>query len=671
MGNVFNRVKKFLTTIFLLFLAFFIGQKASAFTYVRTPSDSVVPATVNYDISLSNFSDVGDTCALNPLMAYWGVVIVGGEKIAFSEFTPKTNLTYIFSSFRRDDAGVATSSILPGNYNTAYFVCSKNANGIFAGDFFYNIIIEEGSPIFILDNIPPVITLVGDETIEIVAGGIYTELGASSTDNINGDLTDHIIINNPVDTAVAGTYSVSYNVSDTVGNPAVEVIRTVNVVATDLIKPVINSHADETAEAEDINGAIVTYANPTATDNFDLNVTVSCFPASGSTFALGDTAVTCNATDLAGNEAMPIIFTVTVTIYKRTPSGTNIKNPINITYNLSNVWRGAGGLCEGGTDCNYYWLAFWTPGSAIDSIMDSYYCEEVSCPNGSDNCTLNQDFYLPDGEYTAIILAGSNDEYSTCLEYENYSNYDSFTLEAISNNWDVTIFTVDNTPEAAPTASGGAVMLPPSDAYADWLAQQGEVLGVKIENKIENPTGAEIDQILIDAALIWSKNDQLSAETGKYLSSITAGENLSPDDMNRLNYFIYYGTPTTEFLGAGERAGVLNSYKSTFSKLPATEAEWQDVIKIANGQKPSEESPLAEARAKEMFIKIYGRAADLTDSSDETAVNMMAYGLRPAERNLDDEKKAIEIFNSIFGKNPVTAMEWDAVRAIAYSGAVK
>jgi hypothetical protein len=44
----------------------------------------------------------------------------------------------------------------------------------------------------------------------------------------------------------------------------------------------------------------------------DGNGTASCLPASGSTFALGNTTVTCNAADAASNAATPTTFTVTV-----------------------------------------------------------------------------------------------------------------------------------------------------------------------------------------------------------------------------------------------------------------------------------------------------------------------------------------------------------------------
>ena len=54
----------------------------------------------------------------------------------------------------------------------------------------------------------------------------------------------------------------------------------------------------------------VTYTAPTATDNCP-GVTTACIPASGSTFPVGTTTVTCTATDTAGNTAT-CSFTVTV-----------------------------------------------------------------------------------------------------------------------------------------------------------------------------------------------------------------------------------------------------------------------------------------------------------------------------------------------------------------------
>jgi lysophospholipase L1-like esterase len=78
-----------------------------------------------------------------------------------------------------------------------------------------------------------VITLNGANTVTIIQGGTYTELGATATDNVDGDITGSIVIDaSAVDTSTVGSYTVTYNVSDTAGNAATEVTRTVNVIAS-------------------------------------------------------------------------------------------------------------------------------------------------------------------------------------------------------------------------------------------------------------------------------------------------------------------------------------------------------------------------------------------------------------------------------------------------------
>jgi hypothetical protein len=80
------------------------------------------------------------------------------------------------------------------------------------------------------DTAVPVITLVGDNPQVITAGTPYTELGAMASDNVDGDITDSIIIDaSAVDTGVAGSYQVTYDVQDAAGNPAATVTRTVTV----------------------------------------------------------------------------------------------------------------------------------------------------------------------------------------------------------------------------------------------------------------------------------------------------------------------------------------------------------------------------------------------------------------------------------------------------------
>ncbi len=158
----------------------------------------------------------------------------------------------------------------------------------------------------------------------------------------------------------------------------------------------------------------------------------------------------------------------------------------------------------------------------------------------------------------------------------------------------------------------------------------------------------------------------------KYARHLLNGVNdFSKDNQYALTNFITYGTKTTRFLGEGERAGVLNSYKSAFGKLPKTEEEWQDVVKIANGRWPSKRDMQSEKNAQDAFAKIYKRQANRANIHDDSAVMIIAYGLRPANRNLNSEKFAIKVFKSVYGYAPKSASAWDIVRAIAYSGATR
>jgi ELWxxDGT repeat protein len=75
----------------------------------------------------------------------------------------------------------------------------------------------------------PVITLLGENPVSIPCGTTYNDAGATATDAEDGNLTAQIVTDNPVNTAVAGTYTVTYTVRDNQGNAAVPVTRTVTV----------------------------------------------------------------------------------------------------------------------------------------------------------------------------------------------------------------------------------------------------------------------------------------------------------------------------------------------------------------------------------------------------------------------------------------------------------
>ncbi|MCA0133866.1 DUF5011 domain-containing protein [Winogradskyella alexanderae] len=163
------------------------------------------------------------------------------------------------------------------------------------------------------DGIPPVISLIGNATIDLNAGDNYVELGATATDNVDGDISQEIVIGGDVvDTNNTGTYLVTYNVFDSAGNAADEVIRTVNVFEGDITPPVITLIGAATINLS--VGDMYTELGATATDDVDGDISdlINIGGDIVDTDTAGTYIITYNVSDAAGNDAVEVIRTVIV-----------------------------------------------------------------------------------------------------------------------------------------------------------------------------------------------------------------------------------------------------------------------------------------------------------------------------------------------------------------------
>lgn len=161
-------------------------------------------------------------------------------------------------------------------------------------------------------NNPPVVTVTGVTNGANYEHGSVPAASCSVSDTEDGTPTIAPVIDpviGPLSAFGLGSQTVTCSYTDNGGLSDSDSV-TYNIV--DTTAPVIAAHGDETAEATSAAGAIVNYTAPSATDAVDPAVAVTCVPASGSQFALGDTTVTCNATDAAGNAATATTFTVHV-----------------------------------------------------------------------------------------------------------------------------------------------------------------------------------------------------------------------------------------------------------------------------------------------------------------------------------------------------------------------
>jgi len=147
----------------------------------------------------------------------------------------------------------------------------------------------------------PTITLVGPATVTIEVGDTYADAGATASDPQDGDLTAQIVVDNPVDSDTVGTYTVTYTVQDSAGNPA-QAQRTVIVQAEPVDQPpTITLNGDATVTITE--GDTYTDAGATATDAEDGDLTAQILvdnPVDSST--PGTYMVTYTVQDSGGTE---------------------------------------------------------------------------------------------------------------------------------------------------------------------------------------------------------------------------------------------------------------------------------------------------------------------------------------------------------------------------------
>ncbi|MDA7558748.1 DUF5011 domain-containing protein [Flavobacteriaceae bacterium] len=222
------------------------------------------------------------------------------------------------TSFPGNGAYTASFELLPENYNfvsNAGFRFRCDASGNNDQIYIDEVVIfgELDGP----DSTPPVITLNGASIINLNLNSTYTEQGATATDNIDGNLSGSINISGTVNTSAAGTYFVAYNVSDTAGNAADTVIRTVNVIQ-DTTPPIITLVGSSNISLE--QGDTYSEQGATAIDNVDGDISDSITIGGDTinTSVVGSYDVLYSVSDGAGNFAQ-VSRTVVVSLDTTAP----------------------------------------------------------------------------------------------------------------------------------------------------------------------------------------------------------------------------------------------------------------------------------------------------------------------------------------------------------------
>lgn len=177
--------------------------------------------------------------------------------------------------------------------------------------------------VIVQDTTPPTVTVPDDRTVEATGpSGAAVAFDATASDLVDGATAVTCDPASGSTFALDKTTKVTCTSTDAHGNPGT---GSFNVTVQDTTAPTVSVPADKTAEATGPDGAAVTFGT-SASDLVDGDTPVNCSPASGSTFALGDTTVTCSSTDAHSNTGKKS-FKVTV----QDTTAPSLRIPANIT----------------------------------------------------------------------------------------------------------------------------------------------------------------------------------------------------------------------------------------------------------------------------------------------------------------------------------------------------
>ncbi|HOV60265.1 MAG TPA: DUF5011 domain-containing protein, partial [Candidatus Hydrogenedentes bacterium] len=189
--------------------------------------------------------------------------------------------------------------------------------------------------VIVSNNLPPVITILGDNPATVQCPNAYTDAGATATDAESGNLTSSITVTGlPINTSAPGTHTVTYSVTDPVTSQVVTATRTVNVVDTTAPVITLNGTSPVTVEC----GGSYTDAGATAVDACAGSIAVT---PSGSVNVnvVGTYTITYTANDGNGNTATA---TRTVNVIDTTPPVITLNGDSVVTVQCGSTYTDAG-----------------------------------------------------------------------------------------------------------------------------------------------------------------------------------------------------------------------------------------------------------------------------------------------------------------------------------------
>lgn len=272
------------------------------------------------------------------------------------------------------------------------------------------------------DILPPVLSLIGADTIWLEQGFAYNEPGASAIDFVDGDISGSVLITGSVNTTQIGNYTLTYSVSDQAGNMAIPVERTV-VITPDTTAPVLVLSGNNPFYLP----VFSSYPEPgfTAIDQLDGNISVQVqVTGTYDTSKLGTYTLDYTIVDLAGNSTS---LSRTIVVYDSVNPMISLNGQDSLFIEVFNTYSDAGYLATDNYDTS---PTVTITGLVNTNRIGTYILNFCAVDQSGNTSCISRKVVVGDTTKPSLVLLGNVpdtvDRWATYVDpgYDVGDNYD-------------------------------------------------------------------------------------------------------------------------------------------------------------------------------------------------------------------------------------------------------
>ena len=348
------------------------------------------------------------------------------------------NLTLSYKAKYTDDGAIVTDNIdatrtIYGDNSVNTSILGTNIVNYNTSDSAGNMADMRVRAVIIVDDIAPVITLLGDEILTVAYGSTYTDQGTSAVDNYDASVTVNIV--GSVNTNILGTYTISYKAKDKAGNEAITRVRKVTVA--DLNAPLLTVQGDSNMTIS--HGGSYIEQGAIAVDNVDSNSFAVISGNTVDTSTLGRYIIRYNKTDNAGNIATELLRIVD--IVDTTKPIIHLNGDSNITLLIGNTYTEANAVLSDNVDVN----RTITTSDSVDTNSLGTYILHYNSSDSSGNSALEvlRTVTIGDNQAPSLSILGVNP--LTLTQGDTYIEYNATATDNVDTSVTVSLSgTVDD-----------------------------------------------------------------------------------------------------------------------------------------------------------------------------------------------------------------------------------